>query len=103
VHDEAIADLHLGCFGLRWTAATRPFLRDTERFDLIVQEMVTPRPGLAPTSPLAPPVVLGDGRLRVSGTGKPPRFHVLDVLGDTRGFLGLGSGIRHRRLVGQLA
>src|SRR5262249_7482289 len=35
-HDEAIADLHLGYFGLRWTASTRPFLRDTDRFDSIV-------------------------------------------------------------------
>ena len=65
--------------------------------------MVTPRPWLAPTSSLAPPVVLGAGRLGVGGTGTPPRFYVLDVLGNTRGFLGLGGGIRHCRLVGQLA
>src|SRR5688500_12229153 len=65
--------------------------------------MVTPRPWLAPTPPLATPFVLGHGRLRVGGTGIPLRFHVLDVLGDTLDFLGLGGGIRHRRLVGQLA
>src|SRR5262245_58769879 len=56
VHDEAIADLHLGCFGLRRTASTRPFWRDTDRFDPIVQDMVTPRPWLAPTPPRATPV-----------------------------------------------
>src|SRR5262245_41325737 len=64
--------------------------------------MVTPRPWLAPTPPLATPGVLGDGRLGVGDTGKPPRFHVLDVLCDTLGFLGLGGGIRRRCLVGQL-
>ena len=103
VHDEAITDRNLGCFGLRWTASTRPFLRDTDRFDLRVEAMVTPGPWLAPTPPLATPVVLGNGRLRVGGTSKPPRFHVLDVRGATLGFLGLGGGIRRRRLVGHLA
>ena len=78
-------------------------MRDTDRFDLRVEAMVTPGPWRAPTPPLATPVVLGNGRLRVGGTSKPPRFHVLDVLGDTLGFLGLGGGIRRRRLVGQLA
>ena len=103
VHDEARAHLHLGCFGLRWTAAPRPFLRDTDRFDSRVSDMVTPRPWRAPTPPLATPVVLGDGRLRVSSPGKPSRFHGLDGLGNTRGCLGLGRAIRRRRLVGQLA
>src|SRR5215471_13100299 len=65
--------------------------------------MVTPRPWLASTPPLATPFVLGNGGLRGGGTSKPPRFSVLDVLGNTRGFLGLGGGIRRRRLVGQLA
>ena len=53
VHDEAITDRNLGCFGLRWTASTRPFLRDTDRFDLRVEAMVTPGPWRAPTPPLA--------------------------------------------------
>ena len=44
--------------------------------------MITPRPWLAPTPPLATPFVLGNGRLCVSGTGKPLRFHVPDVLCD---------------------
>src|SRR5215831_3633713 len=65
--------------------------------------MVTPRLWLAPTPPLAMPFVLGNSGLCVGGTSKPPRFHVLDVLGNTRGFLGLGGGIRRRPLVGQLA
>ena len=46
---------------------------------------------------------VGNGLLRVGRTGKPPRIHELDVLGDTLGCLGLGGGIRHRCLVGQLA
>jgi hypothetical protein len=65
--------------------------------------MGTPRPWLTPTPPLATPFVLGHGGLCVGGTSQPPRFYVLDVLGTTRGFLGLGGGIRRRRLVGQLA
>src|SRR5262245_46678502 len=65
--------------------------------------MVTPRPWRAPTPPLATAVVLGNGRLCVSGTGKPLRFHVPDVLCDPLSFLGLSGGIRHRCLVGHLA
>src|SRR5262245_59888106 len=65
--------------------------------------MVTPRPGLAPTPPLATPFVLCNGRLCVSGTGKPLRFHVPDVLCDPLSFLGLRGGIRPRCLVSQLA
>jgi len=65
--------------------------------------MVPPRPWWAPTPPLATAFVLGNGRLRIGGTGKPPRCHVLDVRCQTLGFLGLGGGIRHCGLVGQLA
>jgi hypothetical protein len=65
--------------------------------------MITPRPWLAPTPPLATPVVLCHGRLRIGGTGKPAGFHVPDVLCDTLGFLRLGGSIGHSRLVGQLA
>jgi hypothetical protein len=103
VHDKARADLDLGRRGLRRTASTRPFFRDIDRFDPIVQDLVTPRPGRAPTPPLATPVVRGNGRLGGGGTGKPLRFHMLDVRGDTLGFLGLGGGICHCCLVGQLA
>jgi hypothetical protein len=74
-----------------------------DRFDLIVQDMMTPRPWLAPTPPLAAPLVLGNGRLRIGSPGKPAGFHVPDVLCDTLGFLRLGGSIRHSRLVGQLA
>jgi hypothetical protein len=103
VHAAAIAALNLGYFGLRWTASTPPFLRDTARFDSRVEDRVTPRPGLAPPPPLATPFVLGHGRLCVGGTSTPPRFSRLDVLGNTRGVLGLGGGIRRCRLVGQRA
>jgi hypothetical protein len=65
--------------------------------------MVTPRPWRAPTPPLAPPVVLCQSRLGGGTTGKPPRVNVSDVLGDTLRFLGVGRGIGHRRLGGQLA
>ena len=102
VHDQAIADLDLGRLGLRRTASTRPFFRDTDRFDSIMPAMVTPRPWLAPTPSLATPFVLGNGCLCGGGTGKPRRLHLLDVLCDTLGFLGLRGGIRDRRLVGQL-
>jgi hypothetical protein len=64
--------------------------------------MITPRPGLAPTPPLASAFVLGNARLRIGGTGKPPCFHVLDVRCQMLGFLGLGGGIRLRCLVSQL-
>src|SRR5262245_11855668 len=41
--------------------APRPFFRDTDHFDPIVQDMATPRPWLAPTPPLATSFVLGNG------------------------------------------
>ena len=52
---------------------------------------------------LAPAFIVGDGRLSVGRTGKPAGFHAPDVLGKTLGFLGLGRGIRHSALGGQLA
>jgi hypothetical protein len=100
VPPEAIAALDLGCLRLRRTASPRPLLRHTDRCDLIVQGMITPRLGLAPAPPLASAFVLSNGCLRIGGTGKPPRFHVLEVRGQTLSFLGLGGGIRHRGLVG---
>ena len=107
-HDQAraagpLGGLDRGGLGRRRPASTRPFLRDTDRYDPIVQDMVTPRPWRAPTPPLATPFVLGYGCLCVGSTGKPPRFHMLDVLCDTLSFLGLRGGICHRGLVGQLA
>jgi hypothetical protein len=100
VHDQAIADLNLGGLGLRRTASPRPLLRDTDRFDLIVQHLGTPRPGLTPTPPLPTPFVLCNSGLGGGGTGKPAGCHALDVRGDTRGLLGLGGGIRRGRLLG---
>jgi hypothetical protein len=103
VHGEAIADRDLGPLGLRRTAAPGPFLGDTDRFSTIVEGVITPgvRRAAPPSLPTA--FIVGDGRLRVGGTGKPSRFHVPDVLCDTLGFLRLGGSIRHSRLVGQLA
>ena len=103
VHTKAIAALDLRDLRLRRTASPRPLLRDIDRFDLIVQDMITPRPWLAPTPPLATPCVLCNSRLRIGGTGKPAGFHAPDVRCDPLGFLRLGGSIRHRRLVGQLA
>jgi hypothetical protein len=103
VPPEAIADFDLGGLRLRRTASPCPLLRPTDRFDLIVQVRVTPRPWLAPTPPLATAYVLGNGRLRSGGPGKPPRLHRLDVGCQTLGCLGLSGGIRHRYLVGHLA
>src|SRR5262245_16716146 len=102
-HAEAISGLDLRGLGLRRTAASRPLLRDIDSFDPIVQDMVTPRPRLAPTPPLATPFVLGNGGLRIGGTGKPAGFHALDVLCYTRGLFSLGGCIGHSRLRGQLA
>jgi len=47
--------------------------------------------------------IVGDGCLGVGGTSKPAGFNAPDVLCETLGFLGLGCGICHRALVGQLA
>jgi hypothetical protein len=62
-------------------------------------------PGVRGAAPPALPTAFlgGDSLLRIGGAGQPPRFNVLDGLCQTLGFLGLGSGIRHGRLVGQLA
>ena len=99
VPPEARAALALGGLRLRRPASPRPLVRPTDRFALLVQGMITPRPGLAPTPPLAAAFVLGNARLRIGGTGKPPCFHVREVRGQILGFLGLGGGIRHRCLV----
>jgi len=103
VHDEAIVDLNWRHLSLRRTAAPGPVLGDTYSFHTIVEGMVAPGVRRAAPPSLPTVFIVGDGRLRVSGTGKPSRFHVLDVLGEPLGFLGLGRGIRHSGLVGQWA
>jgi hypothetical protein len=62
-------------------------------------------PGVWPAAPLSlsTPFIVGHGRLRIGGTSKPPSFHALDVLGDALGLFGLGGGVGHGRLLGQLA
>jgi hypothetical protein len=52
---------------------------------------------------LPPAFIVGDGRLRVSSTGKPVGFHALDVLGKALGLFGLGGTVGHGCLLGQLA
>jgi hypothetical protein len=54
--------------------------------------------------PSLPTAFIGtEGRLGGGGTGKPAGFHALDGLGDPRGLLALGGGIRRGRLLGSLA
>jgi hypothetical protein len=65
--------------------------------------MVTPGPRLTPTPPLAMPFVLGNSRLGIGDTRKPPSFDTLDVLCDLGGFLRLSCGIGFSSLGGQLA
>jgi hypothetical protein len=65
--------------------------------------MIAPGVWLAAPPSLPTAFIVGHGLLRIGGTGKPPRRHVLAMLGDARGFLGLSGGICHRRLVSQLA
>src|SRR5215510_13222110 len=100
---EAITDAVQGLFCLGGTASLRAFLPLCDRFYLVMEGMVTPGPRLAPTPPLATAFVLGNGGLRIGGTGKPAGFDTRDMLCDLRSFLRLGCGIRDRRLVGQLA
>src|SRR5262245_24717488 len=103
VYPEAIAALDLRDLRLRRTTSPRPRLRHTDRFDLVAQAMVTPRPRLASTPSLPTPFVLRHGRFGIGDTRKPSSFDTLDVLGDTCGFLGLGCGIGPSGLGGQLA
>ena len=65
--------------------------------------MIAPEARLAAPPSLPPAFIVGDGRLGVGRTGKPAGFHALDVLGDALGLFGLGGGIGHGRLLGQLA
>ena len=102
-YGKPIADLDLRCLGLRRAASLCSFFRDLDGFDPIVQDRVAPRAWAPPPPPLATAFVFCYGCLRGSGTGKPPCFHMLDVLGDTLGLLGLRCGIRHSSLGGPLA
>ena len=99
-HDQAIADLHLGGLGLRRTATPRPLFGSTDGFHMIVEHMIAPGARRATPPSLPPALIVADGCLGVSRTGKPAGFHALDVLGDTLGLFGLGGGIRRGRLLG---
>jgi hypothetical protein len=103
VHHEAIAVLTLGDLGLRWPASLCPFLGTTHRFYPIVEGVITPGVRRAASPSLPTTCIVGNGLLRVGGTGKPPRFNVPDVLCDMLGFFGLGGGVGAGRLLGQLA
>jgi len=103
VHDEVIVALNWRRLGLRRTAAPGPFLGDTHSFHTIVEGMVAPGVRWAAPPALPTAFIVGDGCLGGGGTGKPASFHAPDVLGETLGFLGLGRGICHSGLVGQLA
>ena len=102
-HAEAIADLDLGGLGLRRPAAPCPLFGAADCFHMIVENMIAPEARRAAPPPLAPPFVLGNGCLRISGTGKPARFNARDVFCNTLGLFGLGGGIGRRCLLGQLA
>ena len=103
VHDQTIADLDLGCLGLRRTASTRPLFGGADRFHTIVERMIAPEARRAAPPSLPTAFIVGDGRLGVGRTGKPAGFHALDVLGDALGLFGLGGGVGRGRLLGQLA
>src|SRR5215475_2591712 len=96
---KPLASRHWPRHRARWARVPRrpspcPFLRDIHSFYPIVEGMIAPGVRLAAPPSLPTPFIVGHGLLRVSRTGKPPRFHVLDVRCDTLGFLGLGGGIR---------
>ena len=103
VHTEAIADLHLGGLGLRRTASPRPLFGGADGFHMIVENMIAPEARRAAPPSLPTACIIAAGRLGVGRTGKLAGFHAPDGLGETLGFLGLGRGIRHSALGGQLA
>ena len=103
MHDEAIADLHLGGFRLRRTASTRPLFGRADRFHTIVERMRAPGTRRAAPPSLPPAFIVTDGRLRVRRPGTPSGFHALDVLGDTRGLFGLRRDVGPSCLLGSLA
>src|SRR5918912_731813 len=70
---------------------------------MIVERMRAPEARLAASPPLSTAFIVADGGLGISRTGKPARFHTLDVLGNALGFFGLGGAGGHSRLLGQLA
>jgi hypothetical protein len=103
LNPEAITDAVLGLLCLGGAASLRAFLPLCDRFHLVMEGMVPPGPRLAPPPPLAAAFVLGNGGLRIGGTGKLAGFNTRHMRCDPRSFLRLGCGIRDRRLVGQLA
>ena len=102
-HDQAIADLDLGCLRLRRTASTRPLFGGADRVHLLVESMIAPKARLAAPPSLPSACIVGDGCLSVGRTGKPSGFNALDVLGDAPGLFGLGGAVGRGRLLGQLA
>src|SRR5215470_954558 len=103
VHMEAIADLNLGSLGLRRTASPRPLFGGADGFHLIVEPMRAPEARCAAPPSLPTACRVAEGRLGVGRTGKTAGFHALDGRSDTLSLLGLGSGIRRGRLLGQRA
>ena len=88
----------------RRTASPRPLLRDSDRCALIGQDLRTPRPGLAPTPPLAPPCVRGHGRRCSGGPGPPSELPRAGRCSVTRAASCAGRGSRRpSRLVSPLA
>ena len=100
---EVRAALACGHRGLGRPAAPGPFLGDADRCDPRVAGMLAPGVWLTAPPALPTPCIVGPGLLRIGSTSKPPRCHVLDLLGAALGVLGLGGGLGPCRLLGQLA
>jgi hypothetical protein len=64
--------------------------------------MIAPEPWLAAPPALTAALLVGDGRLGVSRTGKPAGCYALDGLGNALGLFGLGSAVGGGRLLGSL-
>ena len=89
MYGQAIADLDLGCLGLRRTASAQPLFGGGDGFYTIMECMIAPEARLATPPSLPPAFLVSDGRLGVGRTGKPSGFHALDVLGDALGLFSL--------------
>ena len=102
MYDQVIADLDLGYLALRRTASTPPLCEGVDRYHTIVERMIAPEARRAAPSSLTTTCIVGDRRLGVGCAGNPAGFNTLDMLGDALGLFGLGGGIGHGRLLGQL-